>query len=136
MCYEIVFYALFACGHYSVQVYINLHFLPILLIKPGLRLSVFWFFMFLLFSFFFFTFSCSMFWIQCHLKRLDKIPWFCSYFIQTVCKPYSWWVFLGSAEEWRGQKGPPLKSVTHILQWWNLEIHKIFESRDTTPEFC
>ena len=30
--------------------------------------------------------------------------------------------FFGAAHGWGGQKGPPpsLKSVTHILQWWNL----------------
>ena len=27
----------------------------------------------------------------------------------------------GAAQGWGGQKGPPsLKSITHILQWWNL----------------
>ena len=43
-----------------------------------------------------------------------------------------------------GAKRPPsLKSVTHILQWWNLpvipylkKIQKIYQSRDTPPEFC
>ena len=30
--------------------------------------------------------------------------------------------FFGAAHRWGGQIGPPsLKSVTHILQWWNLE---------------
>ena len=37
-------------------------------------------------------------------------------------------------------KSPPsLKSVTHILQWWNAlpkEDPKIYQLRDTPPEFC
>ena len=48
----------------------------------------------------------------------------------------------GAAYGW-GKKAPSLKSVTHILQWWNLavitylkKIQKIHESRDTPPEFC
>ena len=43
-----------------------------------------------------------------------------------------------------GEKVPPsLKSVTHILQWWNLvvipylkKIQKMYESRDTPIESC
>ena len=38
---------------------------------------------------------------------------------------------------------PCLKSLTHILQWWNLavipyvmKIQKLYESRETTLEFC
>ena len=41
------------------------------------------------------------------------------------------------------QKAPSLKSVTHIVQWWNLavipylmKIHKIYESRDLPLGFC
>ena len=43
----------------------------------------------------------------------------------------------------RGCSNSSLKSVTHILQWWNLAVlphliedDKIYESRDTRPEFC
>ena len=61
-----MFYALFACGHYFVPwgVYINMYFLPILLVKLGFHLSVFWFFcvsVSLVFSVSFsFEFSCSV----------------------------------------------------------------------------
>ena len=49
-----------------------------------------------------------------------------------------------AAHGWGDQKGPPsLKSVTHILQWWNLaqlyltyrRSKRIYESRDTPPKF-
>ena len=42
----------------------------------------------------------------------------------------------------RGQKGPPsLKSVIHILQWWNLipylkKIQNLYKSRETPLYFC
>ena len=48
-------------------------------------------------------------------------------------------------ESWSKNKGPPppLKSVTHILHWWNLavipyrkKIQKIHKSCDTSLEFC
>ena len=45
--YEIIFYELFLCGHCFVQYGLSLHFLPILLVKLGFRLSIFQFFMFL-----------------------------------------------------------------------------------------
>ena len=49
----------------------------------------------------------------------------------------------GAAHDGGGQKGPPsLKSVKHILQWWNLaviphlkKIQKLYEARDTSPDF-
>ena len=53
----------------------------------------------------------------------------------------------GAAHGWRGrgggvQKAPSLKSITHILQWLNFAVipylrknRKIYESRDTPPEF-
>ena len=43
-----------------------------------------------------------------------------------------------AAHGWgEAKKAPSLKSVTNTLQWWNLEkIQKIYESRDTPPEFC
>ena len=43
----------------SVRIYISLHFLLILLVKLGFRLSVFWFFMFLFYLVF------SVFAVQC-----------------------------------------------------------------------
>ena len=54
----------------SVRIYISLHFLPAFFVKLGFGLSVFWFFMFLYFLFLLF---CSIFWIRCHLKRLNNI---------------------------------------------------------------
>ena len=54
-------------------------------------------------------------------------------------------VFFGAAHGWGAKKVPPpsLKSVTHIIQWWNLavipylkKIQKLYESRDTPLEFC
>ena len=51
-----------------VWIYASLHFLPILLVKLGFRLCVLVFHVSisLVFGFFF-----SVFWIQCHLKRLN-----------------------------------------------------------------
>ena len=69
------------------------------------------------------------------------------------------WVFLTILLGWRltlftmglfgvahcsqmGGRLPSLKSVTHILHWWNLaqsylkKIQKIYKSRDTILEFC
>ena len=51
----------------SVRVYISLHFLPILLIKLDFDLSVI-----SCFYIFGFKFLCSMFWIQCDLKSLNR----------------------------------------------------------------
>ena len=51
----------------------------------------------------------------------------------------------GAAHRWVGgpKRPPSLKSVTHILQWWNLavvpslkKIQKIYELRNTPTEFC
>ena len=55
--------SLFAFGHYFVphEVYVSLHFLPILLVKLGFYLSVFWFFMFLYLSFLVFSFFVRRF---------------------------------------------------------------------------
>ena len=70
----------------SVRICINLHFLSILLMKLGFVFLCFGFSCFsslsLVFSFYFF---CSIFWVQCYLKRLHNILQFCSHFIQTVC---------------------------------------------------
>ena len=52
--------------------------------------------------------------------------------------------FLGAAHRWGrggGQKASlSLKSVTHILKWWNLAqlylTQRIYESHDTPCEFC
>ena len=44
---------------------------------------------------------------------------------------------------WGGKKGTSLKSVAHILHWWNLavitylkKVQKIHRSCETLPEFC
>ena len=43
-----------------------------------------------------------------------------------ICKPNTWtysgWAFSGLLTDGRGAKSPPfnLKSIIHILQWWNL----------------
>ena len=56
----------------SVRIYISLHFLLILLVKLGFRLSVFWFFMFL-FYLVFSVFAVQCFWIQSYLKRFNNL---------------------------------------------------------------
>ena len=54
----------------------------------------------------------------------------------------SWIVVVVGGGEGQASKkpSPSFKSVTHILQWWNLpylkKIHKIYKSRDTLLEFC
>ena len=71
---------------WSVCVCIGLHFLSILLVKLGFRLSMFWFFMFLFLWFFVFLFFVLSFEFNVisHLKRLNSILWFCSHFIQAI----------------------------------------------------
>ena len=50
----------------------------------------------------------------------------------------------GVAHGWGAKRPPSLKSVTHVLQWWNLaqlyltlrESKKIYEPRDKPLHFC
>ena len=81
------------------------------------------------------------FWIPCKFKSTQK---------NILRPPLTQFKmgFFGAARRQEGEIGgakshPSIKSVTHILQSWNLavipylkNVQKIYESRDTPLEFC
>ena len=61
------------------------------------------------------------------------------------CEPYSGWAFSGLLKDGRGQKAPPLPKICHtyptVIKLGTVipylkKIQKIYESRDTPPDFC